>query len=161
MQNTQPYTCVLRPIAVTWTRLPLCGEYSRSSYFSLKTRVDVQLRLSQTNARALQQTSAFVLTAALFLHLSLLNARQMPQTSRASGFWIVCSRKRSLMSTANGKKALGRARWRSLWLNVNTDSIYCTMQGSKTGETINQTYHRQYLHHPDGRIVWAHPTGAG
>lgn len=43
----------------------------------------------------------------------IINARQMPQTSRASGFWIVCSRKRSLMSTANGKKALGRARWRS------------------------------------------------
>ena len=36
-----------------------------------------------------------------------------------------------------------------------------TMQGLKTGETVNQTYHRQYLHHPDGRIVWAHPTGTG
>ena len=31
-------------------------------------------------------------------------------------------------------------------------------QGSKKGETIEETYIRPFLRHPDGMVVWAHPT---
>lgn len=34
-----------------------------------------------------------------------------------------------------------------------------SLQGSKKGEMVDQKFVRQYLHHPDGSIVWAHPTG--
>jgi len=37
-------------------------------------------------------------------------------------------------------------------------AVFWVTQGSKKGEMVDETYIRQFLRHPDGSVVWAHPT---